>query len=102
MIPYEFSDEKLEFDLVKVEQNLNLLKKLGHQNYGMTVRPIRSVMELETEGGHVYRPMEEFQDQEGKISETATRGPTKLDWCSSSSYCTGPSSNGYHGKTWHH
>jgi hypothetical protein len=54
VLPYEFSDEKISFNLQEIEQQLHFLKQLNYHHYGITVRPIRNTMELETPNGHIY------------------------------------------------
>lgn len=38
---YEFSDEKLDFDLAKIEADLKIIESKGYMIYGTTVRPVR-------------------------------------------------------------
>lgn len=72
-----------------IKEKLMLLEKKGYHNYGVTMRPIRGVIEFETEDGHVYFPQDEFNIP--KVSETAT-GQQK-DRCISVDTCRG---NGPH------
>ena len=46
VVPYEFSDQEIPFDIDEIEKNLEKLNQLNYSCYGTTVRPIRSVVEF--------------------------------------------------------
>lgn len=61
VIPYEFSDKDLVYDIVVLTANLNFLESQGYLHYGTAVRPILNVNEFETKNGHVYEPVDEIK-----------------------------------------
>ncbi len=60
LVAYEFSSAKIDYNPEKVMEELETLKKMGYNSYGITVRPIESNVEVETKTGHKYFPQATF------------------------------------------
>lgn len=48
IVPYEFAEKVAWEDVERIRENLRRLEKKGYQCYGVTIRPIENVVEIET------------------------------------------------------